>query len=473
MKEKTKNLISAMLFDKLNYFLLVLIFGICVMQLGCKKIDNTVLPSRDADPLKGQTQPVALKLIAEGITSPLGVVEAPDGTNRLFVIDQVGKIWIVNSAGVKMGTPFIDVSNMMVPLMPFYDERGLLGFAFHPDFKSNGKFYIYYQLPPRPGGPAPGATWDNLSRISEFKVDAGNPNIADMSSEKIILQMDDPQFNHNGGTLAFGADGYLYISIGDGGGADDVAPGHVEDWYAFNAGGNGQDIEANLFGNILRLDVSSGGAYNIPSDNPFVGKPGMDEIYAYGFRNPYRFSFDMGGSHQLYAGDAGQSRYEEIDLVTKGGNYGWNVKEGDECFNAASDLEEVEDCPEVDVYGNHLIDPVIQVNNWLNPEGGIATTVIGGNVYRGHDIPGFYGKYIFGTFSQTPTTANGELFIANPTGSELWPFREVRLKDHPGDLGYYLKGFGQDHEGEIYLTVSSMLGPLGNTGKVFKLVPAK
>jgi glucose/arabinose dehydrogenase len=347
-----------------------------------------------------------------------------------------------------------------------------LGFAFHPDYKSNGRFFIYYQLPPRPGGPQAGVNWNNLSRISEFKVSASNPGMADINTEKTLLEWDDPQFNHNGGTVAFGPDGYLYISIGDGGAANDVAPGHVEDWYAVNAGGNGQDIEANLFGNVLRIDVNNGNPYGIPADNPFVGKAGKDEIYAYGFRNPYRFSFDMSGSKELYLGDAGQVLYEEVDVVKKGGNYGWNVKEGTHCFNAANNSQELADCPDVDNFGNPLIDPVIEINTWTNPKGGRATTVIGGNVYRGHTIPGFQGKYIFGTFSQGPTTPNGELFIANTGGPGLWSFQEINLASHPDDVGYFIKGFGQDWDGEIYLTVSSLGGPSGTTGKVFKLVPA-
>ena len=130
--------------------------------------------------------------------------------------------------------------------------------------------------------------------------------------------------------------------------------------------------------------------------------------------------------------------------MEKGGNYGWNVKEGDECFNAADEFAEVANCPQVDAFGNKLIDPVIQVNNWLNPEGGRPTTIIAGEVYRGNEIPGFQGKYIFGTFSQTPTTANGELFIANPAGSGEWSYQEIELASHPGDIGYYLKGFGKD-----------------------------
>ncbi|MFD2888752.1 PQQ-dependent sugar dehydrogenase [Chitinophaga cymbidii] len=416
---------------------------------------------------------ISLELVADNLVSPLGVVEAPDNTKRLFILDQVGKIWIVDANGNRLATPFLDVTGAMVALNPNYDERGLLGFAFHPDYRTNGRFFIYYNLPPRPGGPQAGASWNNLSRIAEFKVSA-DPNVADMSSEKILFDIDDPQGNHNGGTLAFGPDGYLYIAIGDGGAANDVAPGHVMDWYAVNAGGNGQDVDSNLFGDILRIDVNNGSPYGIPADNPFVDKPGRDEIYAYGFRNPYRFSFDMGGNHWLYAGDAGQSLYEEIDVVRKGGNYGWNVKEGTHCFDAANNTVELPGCPVTDSMGNRLIDPVIEMNNADNPKGGRATTIIGGNVYRGREIPALKGKYLFGTFSQPGNVPNGELFVADPRGGEgLWDFTEVALKDHPDDIGYYLKGFGQDMEGEVYLTVSSVAGPSGTTGKVFKLVQEK
>jgi glucose/arabinose dehydrogenase len=301
-----------------------------------------------------------------------------------------------------------------------------------------------------------------------------NSNKADMNSEKPLLEIDDPQGNHNGGMIAFGPDdNYLYIAIGDGGAANDVAPGHVEDWYPVNAGGNGQDVEQNLFGNILRIDVDGGNPYAIPRDNPFVGKVGRDEIYAYGFRNPYRFSFDMGGSHRLFAGDAGQVLYEEVSVVNKGGNYGWNVKEGTRCFNAASNLTELPSCPSVDNLGNMLIDPVIEINHFRNPLGGKATTVIGGNVYRGKAIPQYSGRYIFGTFSQAPGVPNGELFITTTEGPGLWSYQEITLKSTPNDLGYYLKGFGQDNDGEIYLAVSRFAGPSGNVGRILKLVPAK
>jgi glucose/arabinose dehydrogenase len=314
--------------------------------------------------------------------------------------------------------------------------------------------------------------WNNLSRIAEFRTMAGNDNLADLSTERIILEMDDPQSNHNGGTIAFGPDGYLYIAIGDGGAANDVAPGHVPDWYEANAGGNGQDVDANLFGDMLRIDVNNTSVpYMIPPDNPFVGTTHKQETYAYGFRNPFRFSFDMGGNHDLVLGDAGQVLYEEIDLVIKGGNYGWNVKEGKICFNAANNDTPFVSCPSMDILGHPLIDPVVIINNAANPAGGRALTVIGGNVYRGTEIPAYKGKYVFGTFAQS-FAPNGELFIAVMNGQRDWVFDEIELQSRPGDLGYYLKGFGQDNKGEIYLTVTTNLGPSGTTGKVYKLVKA-
>src|SRR4051812_49105265 len=163
---------------------------------------------------------IDLKLVADNLSSPIGVVAVPDNTGRLFIIDQVGKIWIVDASGNKLATPFMDISSSIVSLNAAYDERGLLGLAFHPNFSSNGKFYVYWQLPPRPGGPQAGSNWNNLSRISEFKVSSSNPNVADLATARTVLEWDDPQSNHNGGTLAFGPDGFLYIAIGDGGAAN-------------------------------------------------------------------------------------------------------------------------------------------------------------------------------------------------------------------------------------------------------------
>jgi len=265
----------------------------CIMLslAGCDKNDDPVIADVQSN----------LALVADNLVSPLSVVESPDGTKRLFIVDQAGKIYIVPNGGPMSTTPFLDLSAKIVALSPAYDERGLLSMAFHPAYQTNGKFYVFYTAPPNAGGPGTG--WNNLTRISEFKVSAGNANLADPASEKVILEADHPQGNHNGGTLAFGPDGYLYIGIGDGGGSNDNAAGHVDDWYTVNAGGNAQNIWANLMGKILRIDVNSGSPYGIPADNPYATSTyAKKEIYAFGFRNPYRFSFDMGGSHGFIPG---------------------------------------------------------------------------------------------------------------------------------------------------------------------------
>ena len=180
---------------------------------------------------------VGLQTIAEGLTSPVTLTSPGDGSGRLFVVDQVGLIRVVMPDGTLRPEPFLDLRSRMVTLMPGFDERGLLGLAFHPQYASNGRFFVYYSAPLRAGGPA---GFNHTSHISEFRVSA-DPNRADPASERILLQVDEPQFNHNAGTLLFGPDdGDLYISLGDGGGANDVGLGHVADWYADNGGGNGQ-----------------------------------------------------------------------------------------------------------------------------------------------------------------------------------------------------------------------------------------
>lgn len=443
---------------------IILLLGLSLVNLSCKKSTNN---SNNNNNNNANLTP-NLQLLADSLVSPVYIVEAPDNSKRLFIVDQVGKIWIVTPDGKKLPQPFIDMTSKLVTLETSYDERGLLGLAFHPNFKTNGKFYLFYTAPPRPGGP--GSGWSSLTRISEFTVSSSDPNVADISSEKVILEADHPELNHNGGTLAFGPDGYLYISIGDGGNADDVGPGHVTDWYSINAGGNAQNIYANFMGKILRIDVNSGTPYNIPADNPFLRSKALPEIYAFGFRNPYRFSFDMGGTHQLIVGDAGQSLYEEINVVTKGGNYGWNVKEGFICFNTDDDVVPRTTCPSIDSAGNPLIDPVIAMINHANPKGGgLATVIIGGCVYRGTALPAFQGKYIFGIFSQDGNP-NAKLYMASPASSGTWPFEVISLRDFPKDLGQYIKGLGQDLSGEVYVATSSQQGLSGTTGKIYKLV---
>ena len=431
---------------------------------GCKKDHPTATPPSNKQP--------ALQLITDGLISPVALAEPADGSKRLFIADELGKIWVIGGDGAKLTTPFIDISSKMVTLSPDYDERGLLGIAFSPDYKTNGKFYLFYTAPPRAGSPVPGdpgSTWNNLTRISEFTVSAADPNVADINSERILVEDDHPYLNHNGGTLAFGPDGFLYISIGDGGNSDDVGNGHVPDWYAPNVGGNGQDIYANLMGNILRIDVN-GSPYNIPADNPFVGTSAKQEIYAYGFRNPFRFSFDMAGTHQLIVGDEGQSLYEELDDVKKGGNYGWNVKEGTHCFNTDNDLTERASCPIVDSAGQPLIDPVLELVNTSNPAGGgIGIAIIGGFVYRGTALPDWEGKYIFGMLS-VDGSATGKVFEADMTSTGMWTYSGVNFDSLTSNLGTYLKSFGQDQSGEIYLLTSDQIGPQGASGKVYKII---
>ncbi|MGH8914934.1 MAG: PQQ-dependent sugar dehydrogenase [Acidimicrobiia bacterium] len=366
-----------------------------------------------------------------------------------------------------MDRPFLDISDKITPLSPDYDERGLLGLAFHPDYAHNGRFFVFYNAPLRAGGPA---GFDNTVTIAEYLTDGGPQPQADPTSERIILQVDHPQVNHNGGTLAFGPDGYLYISIGDGGGANDDEFGHVEDWYAQNAGGNGQDITDNLLGNILRIDVNHGSPYGIPADNPFVGREGLDEIWAYGLRNPYRFSFDMAGDHALLSMDAGQELWEEVSVVVNGGNYGWNVKEGTHCFDTDNPNASLPRCPNRDpMTGERLRDPVIEFAN-AGQTAGLAYTVVGGNVYRGSAMPEFAGAYIYGGATASLIAPEGRLFVSTPQKKGLWTLQEL-LINGTDRLTYFVKGFGQDRDGEVYVMASKILGPSGNTGTVFKFVP--
>jgi glucose/arabinose dehydrogenase len=424
-----------------------------------------------------ENQSVGLSLVADGFTSPVALVEPPDGSGRRFVVDQVGLIKILTPAGNLLPEPFLDLRSRIVPLMPAFDERGLLGLAFHPGYAGNGRFFVYYSAPLRAGAPA---GYDHTARISEFRVSAANPNRADPASERVVLEVDKPQFNHNGGTVLFGPqDGYLYVSIGDGGGADDVGLGHVEDWYAANAGGNGQDIQQNLLGNILRIDVDRGVPYAVPADNPFTGTPGCadgcDEIWAYGLRNPYRMSFDLGGARDLFVGDAGQELWEEVSIAVKGGNFGWNVKEGTHCFSTDNPDESPPECPDTvgpphPRAGDPLIDPVIEYANHHQP-GGLGATVIGGHVYRGRALPQFSGRYIFGDWSREFEEPDGSVFVASPRKKGLWHMEQLTIATSPtGRVGHYVLGFGQDLAGEMYVLTTDQTGPAGTTGKVYRLV---
>jgi hypothetical protein len=231
-----------------------------------------------------------------------------------------------------------------------------------------------------------------------------------------------------------------------------------------NTGGNGQDITQNLLGNILRIDVTPSEGYAIPADNPFVNTMGLDEIYAYGLRNPYRFSF--GPDNELILADAGQELYEEINVVEKGGNYGWNVKEGTHCFNTDDPETPRESCPSEDTEGNPLIDPVIEFANSKNSADGLGNVSIGGYVYLGEAVSTLTGKYLFGVLTQDPEAMNGAIFAANPTG-DSWNYEKLQIANMPNnELDLLILGFGQDSAGEVYVLTS---GGTQASGKVYKI----
>jgi glucose/arabinose dehydrogenase len=277
----------------------------------------------------------SLELIAEGFTSPVAMIDPGDSSQRMFVVDQTGLIWIL-SKGERIETPLLDLRDKVIKLNSFYEERGLLGLAFHPDFARNGRFYVSYSGQLRNGLSTD--EWDHTTYISEFTASASDPNQANLDSERVLLAMDKPGYNYEAGHIAFGPDGYLYIATGD----------SVHD-PAAESGKFAQD-RSSLLGKILRIDVNgtadSGQKYLIPADNPFVSGEGLPEIFAYGFRNPYRFSFDISdsGEPRLFVADVGQALMEEVDIVTPGGNYGWPIREGTSCFNTQEWGQPLESC---------------------------------------------------------------------------------------------------------------------------------
>lgn len=410
---------------------------------------------------------IHLQQVADGLVAPMQLTAPEDGTGRRFVVDQIGLVRILTSDGRLLTEPFLDLREEIVELEDQYDERGLLGLAFHPQFAQNGRFYAYYSVPLQPAMPD---SFDHANRLVEFRVSSADPDRADPNSGRVLLELAWPYSNHNGGTLAFGPDGYLYVPMGDGGNRDDEGRGHVEDWYDRNAGGNGQDIEQNLLGSILRIDVdgqSLGNAYGIPADNPFVGRPGMDEIWAYGFRNPFRIAFDA-QTGTLFASDAGQELYEEIDIVVKGGNYGWNVMEGTHCFDAANPQNPPYECPQVASNGDPLLPPIAQYDHYK------GVVAVGGVSYRGTTVPAFQGRYLFGDWSSDHDRPRGTLFIASPppAGMEsMWNWQELTVElEGGGEFHEYIRSFGQDAELDAYVLTSNVQGPHGNTGKVWKVV---
>ncbi|MDP9099087.1 MAG: PQQ-dependent sugar dehydrogenase [Verrucomicrobiota bacterium] len=442
--------------------------------------DRSDLPAATPSPtpllprvVKGPIR-IELQTVLTGITSPMQWLSANDGTGRMFLVEQTGKIKIFNN-GTLNATPFLDVSSRLVALNANYDERGLLSMAFHPGFANPSspgyrKIYTYTSEPVSGTAdftvPMNGA-FNHQAVLAEWQVSAGNPDVIDPATRREVMRIDHPQGNHDGCTLAFRpSDHYLYISLGDGGAANDAGAGHNP------TTGNGQDL-TTVLGKILRIDplapaltpnndsVSANGKYRVPISNPFVTttQPAnrVAEIYALGLRNVFRFSFDP-PTDKLIAGEVGQDHVEEVNLIEAGKNYGWNRKEGTFLFNSSNGNVSFDPSPDP-----ALTNPLAQYSH----DDGIA--VIGGFVYRGNAVLALPGKYIFGDLA-SPGSVSGRLFYLDDLNSGA--VRELRIGNLERTLGLLLKGFGLDASGEIYVLADTNIGPAGTTGRVLKIIPA-
>jgi glucose/arabinose dehydrogenase len=362
----------------------------------------TLSPTPSQTPPAGSFDPagisLALEPVVDGFSAPLAVANAGDGSGRLFVAEQGGAIRIVRD-GALVEQPFIDISDRISS----GGERGLLGLAFHPNFPSDPRFFVNY------------TDTDGNTRVSSFTVDSTNPDRADPASEVRMMFIKQPFSNHNGGALAFGPDGFLYVGTGDGGSGGDPQ-------------GNGQSL-GTLLGKILRIDVDrteGDRSYAIPADNPFVGRAGaLPEIFTYGMRNPWRMSFDR-ATGDLWIGDVGQGAWEEVDVVrkgTSGQNFGWNRMEGAHCFEPSEGCED-----------SSLVLPVTEYDRDL------GSTVIGGDVYRGAEQAGLAGGYVFADFG------SGNVFLIDAALDG--PTKPTLALE--GDAS--ISSFGEDEAGELYAT---------------------
>ena len=426
---------------------------------------------------------IGLEKISGDLSSPMMIAVPDDGSGRMFVVDQVGLVRIITGDGKLLDEPFLDLRDRMVGLSTGYDERGLLSIAFHPDFRNNSRVFVYYSAPLRAGAPF---GWSCTNRLSEFRITPGKTSSVDMSSEKILLTVDKPQSNHNGGPMLFGPDdGYLYLALGDGGGADDTGAGHTR------STGNARDM-TTMLGKILRIDIDTPGAggtlYSVPPDNPFVGSAGiLPEIYASGLRNPAYLSFDAGTNHHLTTAVAGQSLFESVFIVTKGGNYGWNIREGTHCFDPANDAVPLtRDCPVIGSRGEPLTGPIIELGH------DVGNTIIGGLIYRGSALPALNGTYIFGDWSKASGgSGDGSILVSTPPAgydisrypsalntitpqdNRMWTTQECSITTSTnGRVNAFVRGFGEDADHEVYVLTSRNAGPdpKALSGGIWKIV---
>lgn len=377
-----------------------------------------------------------LERIVRGLKSPTLLTNAGDQSHRIFIGEQTGKIHIYKN-GTLLQTPFLDLTTKIVKISKVYDERGLLGLTFHPDYKSNGRFFVYYSAP------SSDVNLNCDSVLAEYTVSTENPDIADPASEKILLRIGEPEMNHKGGQLAFGPDGFLYIGVGDGGGAGDQH-GTI---------GNGQN-KSVLLGKILRIDVNNGTPYGIPSDNPFVGQDGRDEIFAYGFRNPFRFSFDA-TTGRLFVADVGQDLWEEIDLVINGGNYGWRIMEGNHPYDLGL-------ATTLNISLDSLQYPIFDYSH------DIGHSIIGGYVYHGSASPAVEGSYVFGDWSTDFVKPRGKLYYLTENTTGVWHQFEFNLENQK-PLHRFILGIGEDESGELYLLTSWATGTVFPSGEVWRI----
>jgi glucose/arabinose dehydrogenase len=422
---------------------------------------------------------VRLQPIATAMAAPDYAISPPGDASRLFVLEQNGLIRVILNGGLLLA-PALDIqSRVAPPLNPSNpnDERGLLGLAFHTGFNTPGSLgfgTLYtYNSEPIPTGTSPtyvapnNATQAYRNVVNEWKIDPTDPNRVDPSSRREIISFGKNAGNHNGGTITFGPDGYLYLALGDGGNANDVGPSHIE------PGGNAQNLSTPL-GKMLRFDpvnplltagssdpVSGNGQYRIPVTNPFQGPGQVPEIFAYGLRNPYRFSFD-GPTGDLILADVGQNTVEEIDRIVLGGNFGWAVKEGDFLFDRATGTIGAQSPGSP----AGLIDPITGPLGPLEYDHSDGISITGGFVYRGAAIPELVGKYVFGDLATrtAPPRVDGRLFYADLTSGQILEFLLPQFPDNKLPNGLTVHGFGQDANHELYALVTNT--PANGTGGI-------
>ena len=409
---------------------------------------------------------VSLKLVASGMVEPLSYNPLPDG--RVLVADQIGSIRLIDRDGKLDEAAVVDLSSKLSAINHnAFDERGLLCLALHPDFARNRRVFATYTAPRRASAPA---DYDCTLRVSEFALPAAEPLRIDPASERIVIEVDKPYFNHNGGRIAFGPDGYLY---GGGPKGCDIGNGHGPE-------GNGQNTTV-LLAKILRIDVSGadaarGTAYRIPQDNPFAdGRAGRPEIFAYGIRNPWAISFDRGGKHELYEGEVGQMRWEEVNIIRKGGNYGWPLREGFDGFNREHPELAPESKAERGLRGEELIDPIAAYKNASGFRGdpeALGICITGGYVYRGKALPELVGHYVFGDWAGTQGTPQGRLLVARrpASGTGRWAVEPLRVTGSGKAFGC-VAAFGEGADGEIYVLTNGSTTLTPGRGKIWKLMP--